>query len=242
MLDVLAPFYSATRSSQAAVATTLGLSQSNPQGRSMTSYNSDKCLRRRMEANPNRRHSTGPWHSDLTGWKLQQAWVIDIPSPNLPVTRNLIPSTPKDAGGFSLDTIVPSPADAQEIENPRSLLCTWLTDSLLELDECPTLAQEEELDLPSDLAIDKTASFLTEVSKYPVEQPDVYPMQESSIAIDFRNPHLPIGVLFLIEHDGSGVMFYGSQKSKGRTQVRDASDLLDEGGLHELQRAGILQC
>ena len=117
---------------------------------------------------------------------------------------------------------------------------TWLEDVLVELGGCGDLAAEEDLPEPSSSTLLKAEYLLKELSKCVTAQPDVYPMDEGSIAIDLRKPNTRSGVLFLIEQDGSGALFYRTQKSKGRVRVDDAGDLLREGGLFEIRRVGIV--
>ena len=115
----------------------------------------------------------------------------------------------------------------------------WLQELLQELAECPSYAHEEEMDGPSDVALVKAKELLEKVANYVIDRPEIYPMQQRSIAIDFRDPGNKSGVLFLIEQDGSGVLFHRTGNSKGRLRVDDAADLLKEGGIRELKRVGI---
>ena len=115
----------------------------------------------------------------------------------------------------------------------------WLQELLLELAECPSCAREDEMDEPSDLALSKAKELLEEVANYVSDRPEIYPMQQSSIAIDFRDADSKSGVLLLIEEDGSGALFHRTGNSKGRLRVDDAADLLKEGGIKELKRVGI---
>ena len=115
----------------------------------------------------------------------------------------------------------------------------WLEDAFKELAACPEIAVDEGMDKPSQLALERTKVLLKTISKYVEDQPDIYPMDECSIAIDFRNPDLMSGILFLVEKDGSGAYFSRTRKSKARTRVANAADLLDEGGLKEFKRLGI---
>lgn len=115
----------------------------------------------------------------------------------------------------------------------------WLTDALSELAACPDRAVDERLDEPSSLGLMKAETLLRQIAGRIKDQPDIYPMDEGSIAIDLRNPDFKSGVLFLIEQNGSGALFYRTQKSKGRVRVDDAVDLLGEGGLLEIKRVGI---
>ncbi len=116
---------------------------------------------------------------------------------------------------------------------------SWLEESLNELAACPTDALDEGLEEPSESGLKKAKHLLQDVSCYVTEQPDIYPMDEGAIAIDFRTPEADAGVLFLIEQNGSGALFHRTRNSKGRLRVEDAADLLREGGLRELERVGI---
>ncbi len=126
----------------------------------------------------------------------------------------------------------PGLADVKETE--------WLEEALRELDVCATDTVTEDFDRPSELGLEKAERILNKISSCGVsDQPDIYLMDEGSIAIDFRNPEGRSGVFFLVEKDGSGALFHRTQKSKGRIRVNDAEDLLDESRLQELTRAGI---
>ncbi len=116
---------------------------------------------------------------------------------------------------------------------------SWLRELLQELAECPSYAQEQEMDEPSDLALTKANQLLEKIASYVADRPEIYPMQQSSIAIDFRDQESRNGVLFLIERDGSGILYHRTANSKGRLRVDDAADLLKEGGIRELKRVGI---
>ena len=122
---------------------------------------------------------------------------------------------------------------------PVATPAAWLEASLNELDECSASALDEGLEKPSELGLMKARKLLEAVSTRITDRPDIYPMDEGSIAIDFRNPESKSGVLFLIEQDGSGVLFHRTKSSKGRLRVDDAADLLQEGGFLELERVGI---
>lgn len=140
------------------------------------------------------------------------------------------------------DQIYRNSAEAQfEVCIPDSLrnFGIWLQESLQELAECPFCAQEEEMDEPSSLALAKAKELLERVANYVMDCPEIYPMQHASIAIDFCGPDSRSGVLFLIEQDGSGVLFHRTDNSKGRIRVDDAAELLKEGGIRELKRVGI---
>ena len=106
---------------------------------------------------------------------------------------------------------------------------SWLEASLNELEECSASAVDEGLEEPSQLGLTKAKKFLETVSTRITDRPDIYPMDDGSIAIDFRNPENRSGVLFLVEQDGSGVLFHRTRNSKDRFRVNDAADLLPTG-------------
>ena len=115
----------------------------------------------------------------------------------------------------------------------------WLERALEELASCPDDAIEDGFDKPSECGLIKARELIMNLAIHVESQPDIYPMDQGSIAIDIRHPNGTVGVLCLIERDGSGVLFSRSQKAKGRVRVNDASDLLREGGLSEMKRLGI---
>ena len=115
----------------------------------------------------------------------------------------------------------------------------WLESTLDELATCEDQALEDGIENPSSVALQKAKRLLEALAGRVEEQPGIYPMDERGIMIDFRNPDVRGGVLFLIEDDGSGVCFSRTQKSKGRVRVDDAGDLLSEGGLVEISKVGI---
>ena len=125
------------------------------------------------------------------------------------------------------------------VASPEASEETWLEDTLVELAACPDHAADEGLEAPSELGLARAKLLLEDVSSHVRDRPEVYPMDEGGIAIDFRNSQSRSGVLFLIERNGSGVFYTRTPKSKGRLRVDDARDLLDEGGLRELGRVGI---
>lgn len=127
---------------------------------------------------------------------------------------------------FGFLTKSPSPAE-------------WLEELLNEFKEFSAYAQDEDIEEPSEVALSKAKNLLKEISFYVFDRPDVYPMQERCIAIDFRGPESKSGVLFVIEQDGSGALYRRTENSRGRLRVDDAADLLSEGGIMELKRVGI---
>lgn len=115
----------------------------------------------------------------------------------------------------------------------------WLSELLADLKDLPAYAQDEDMAAPSEIALAKAKHLLEEISSSVIDRPDVYPMDERSIAIDFRIPERKSGVLFVIEQEGSGALYHRTENSRGRLRVDDAADLLSEGRIMELKRVGI---
>ncbi len=115
----------------------------------------------------------------------------------------------------------------------------WLQEALKQMDESSECAVEEGLSPPSDIAVQKTEVLLREMSECIGSEPDVYPMRDSSLAIDFRTPDGRSGVLFIIDQDGSGALFYPTRGQDEWTSVEDAADLFKGRGAAELKQAGI---
>jgi len=114
---------------------------------------------------------------------------------------------------------------------------TWLNNALEELADCPAAAVEEGVDKPSAPGLKKAEEVLRGISGFVKEQPDIYPMDRGGIAIDFRSPESRSSVLMVIEHDGSGALFYRTSGKKGRVGVDDAINLLSETELLEIGEA-----
>ena len=105
---------------------------------------------------------------------------------------------------------------------------TWLSDALQELADCPAVAVEEGLDKPSELGLTKAEAVLRGISEFVEQQPDIYPIDRGSIAIDLRHPGIESSVLMVIERDGSGALFNRAAERKVRVRVKNAVDLLEE--------------
>ncbi len=115
----------------------------------------------------------------------------------------------------------------------------WLAEAREQLDECSVSAEEDGLPLPSEGALNTSWALLQEFSGHIASQPDIYPMDEAGIAIDFRTQDGRNGVLFVVDHDGSGAMFYCTAGLRGRLRIDDATRLPREGAVLMLRRVGI---
>ncbi len=132
----------------------------------------------------------------------------------------------------------PRPIEFQEVV-PEIVENSWIGDALNDLDKCPTEALDEGFVEPSEVGLAKAKKVLKHISTYILEQPEIYPMDEGAIAIDFRNPRLKSGLFILIEFDGSGALFYRTDKLRGRMRVSDALDLLVEADLSKFEKLNI---
>ena len=124
---------------------------------------------------------------------------------------------------------------------PRSFVPTgvWLSDALAALQSCPADALDEGLNKPSEVAQNKAEQLLRLFASHLTDEPDLYAMDESSIALDWRNPAETSGVLLVVEADGAAVLYSRTRKSTGRIRVDDALDLVGEGALQALRQVGI---
>ena len=206
----------------------------DPQHDTLQTSNSSRYLRTSRPFAPWQQTRSGQnrgsyqWHvssDDEVGYQLRGGPVW----PHAP--REPMPATRSTRTLLSLAAFGPATSVAPN--------ASWLDESLVELAACPADALDEGLEEPSQLGLEKAAQLLKEISCHITERPDIYPMDEGSIVIDFRNPERKIGVLFLVERNGSGALFHRTNNSKGRLRVDDAAHLLPEGGLMELTRVGI---
>ncbi|MCY4304265.1 MAG: hypothetical protein OXC62_05730 [Aestuariivita sp.] len=80
--------------------------------------------------------------------------------------------------------------------------------------------KEEKIGDPLDVALIKARELLANISTIVIDRPEVYPMQEGSITIDFRSLRSgKSGVFFVIQHDGSGALYHRTAKIPGRAII-----------------------
>ena len=115
----------------------------------------------------------------------------------------------------------------------------WSEAALADLADCREEALDEGIEVPSEKSIRKAKSLIEHISSFVEEQPDIYPMGEGSIAIDFRNPSAGSGIFFIIDSDGSGALFTRNNNHKGRIRETDAERLLDENLKSKFKRFSI---
>ena len=116
---------------------------------------------------------------------------------------------------------------------------TWLMEALQDLANCPSTALDEDMAEPSGRALAKAEELLRAISMKITDRPDVYPMPDGSLAIDFRTADGKCGVFFVIEPDGSGVLFCRTKDSKDRLRVTNAFDLLKKGAIERMKAVGV---
>lgn len=103
----------------------------------------------------------------------------------------------------------------------------WLGDALSSLDGIREESNHLGFDVPSDTAIQSARAFLDSLSQIVRQTPDVQPLQDGEIGIDFYNQTGRGGVLFVIEVDGSGACYTianGVSQSFSRSSHKDLLD------------------
>jgi len=141
-------------------------------------------------------------------------------------------STERNFAANDLDTS-PYEARFKRLDN------SWLPIALENLNGCVSSAQNDGLVPPTKLAIDKSRTFLEFLAKRIGSEPDVYPMGEADVAIDFCAADGRSNVLFVVDDDGSAAVFLcvdGDGDSYSR--VDDATDFQDDA-VDRLSGAGI---
>lgn len=104
----------------------------------------------------------------------------------------------------------------------------WLGDALESLEGIREEALLLGFDAPSDIAIRSARAFLEPLAQVVRQTPDVQPLQDGEIGIDFYNQTERGGVLFVVESDGSGAC-YTVANGVSRTFIRSSyKDLLDD--------------
>ena len=105
----------------------------------------------------------------------------------------------------------------------------WLDDALSSLDGIREESNHLGFDVPSETAIQSAREFLDSLSQIVRQTPDVQPLQDGEIGIDFYNQTGRGGVLFVIETDGSGACYtLANGVSKSFTRSNHAELVDDE--------------
>ena len=103
----------------------------------------------------------------------------------------------------------------------------WLGDALNSLEGIRDEAMHLGFDAPSDTVIQSARVFLNSLSQIVRQTPDVQPLQDGEIGIDFYNQTGRGGVLFVIEVEGSGACYTianGVSQSFSRSSHKDLLD------------------
>ena len=115
----------------------------------------------------------------------------------------------------------------------------WFAEAEIQLEECRIDAEEDEVPSPSEVAIARSRELLQHLSATITSEPDIYTMDEGSVAIDFRTSDGSSAVLFIVNQDGSGSRFYRTIEERGRTRVDDATQFIREESLQVMRHLGI---
>lgn len=103
----------------------------------------------------------------------------------------------------------------------------WLDDALEALEGIRAEALELGFVAPGETAIRSAREFLESLARLIRQTPDVQPLQDGEIAIDFYNQTERGGVLFVVEIDGSGACYTvanGVSESFTRSSYKDLLD------------------
>ena len=136
-------------------------------------------------------------------------------------------------------------AEVQGADIQTFFSAAWLPEAIRSLQGCIKEASEEGFDIPNDNTLTLAEEFLKILATRIQQPPDIQPLQDASIAIDFRkfrNPVVEGGVTFTIEPDGAQVCYYRTRNFSDRTRisnVSDVKDILNASGWHALEQVGI---
>lgn len=115
----------------------------------------------------------------------------------------------------------------------------WLGDALESLEGIRGEALELGFKAPSDTAVRSARAFLKSLAQVVRQTPDVQPLQDGEIGIDFYNQTERGGALFVVEPDGSGAC-YTIANGVSRTFIRARyKDLLDKEICKAVTSAGV---
>ena len=115
----------------------------------------------------------------------------------------------------------------------------WLGDALEALQGIREEALVLGFDAPSDIVIRSARAFLESLAQVVRQTPDVQPLQDGEIGIDFYNQTERGGALFVVESDGSGAC-YTVGNGVSRTFIRSSyRDLLDNEIREAVTSAGV---
>ena len=121
----------------------------------------------------------------------------------------------------------------------HSIQAAWLPEALQSLHECVEEALEEGFDPPNDDTLALARGLLEALAAQIRQPPDVQPLQDASVAVDFRNPVVEGGVMFVIEPGGAGVCYYRTRVVRNRVRTSDVSEILNAGGWYALDQVDI---
>lgn len=120
-----------------------------------------------------------------------------------------------------------------------SVHASWLEEALRDLSEVSLEAEEEGMEVPDASTAMHTRNMLEVLSKRYDQLPYVQPIRDGRIGIKFENRGGKSNVLFIVEADGSGVMFAEIKSESHRHRASDVSKILPTGGYHAMDKAGI---
>ena len=115
----------------------------------------------------------------------------------------------------------------------------WLPEALQSLDECTDEALEEGFEPPNEDTMALARRLLTTLATETRQSPDIQPLRGGDVAVDYRNPNVEGGVMFVVEPNGAGICYYRANGTRNRVRTSDAREILEAGGRYALAKVGI---
>lgn len=116
---------------------------------------------------------------------------------------------------------------------------SWYDQACQDLSEASIEALEEGFEAPEPATIEYTRIILRRLSEEYDQLPDIEPMSDRSIAICFENRERDSRILIIVESDRGGLLVARIDGSSYQTRVPDVLEVLQLGGYHALDKAGI---
>ena len=115
----------------------------------------------------------------------------------------------------------------------------WLGAALEDLRGCQTEAEEDGNPPSTSAALRDAETVLRALARTVHTAPQVYPLLEGEVAVEFHNPNAPHGVLLVAEAEGGASCVARTGGTSAQVQATSAGDLVAQGVLGLLAEAGI---
>lgn len=121
----------------------------------------------------------------------------------------------------------------------RLIQSSWYQQACRDLSEVSIEALEEGFEAPEPSTIEYARIILERLSEEYDQFPDIEPMSDRSIAICFENRERDSRILIVVESDRAGLLIARIDGSSYRQRVSDVLKVLQFGGYHAMDEAGI---